>query len=79
MRDQIVVKLRQRLTRLEGEARERLEQALGPLDALPDRSAAQLLAFRDDKRQNSAQMTGVVAKMNDAEIRAVSDYIAGIR
>jgi len=40
---------------------------------------AQLLAFRANTRQNSPQMTGVVAKMNDAEIKAVSDYIAGMR
>jgi cytochrome c553 len=40
---------------------------------------AQLLAFRANSRKNSPQMTGVVAKMNDAEIKAVSDYIAGMR
>jgi cytochrome c553 len=36
-------------------------------------------AFRDKIRANSPQMTGVAAKMNDAEIQAVSDYIAGMR
>ena len=35
--------------------------------------------FRDGKRGNSLQMTGVTAKMNDKEIKAVSDYIAGLR
>jgi cytochrome c553 len=40
---------------------------------------AQLKAFRDDKRKNSLQMTQVAAKMNDREIRAVADYIAGLR
>ena len=40
---------------------------------------AQLLAFRSGARANSAQMTGVAAKMNDREIKAVSDYIAGLR
>jgi len=40
---------------------------------------AQLLAFRSNVRKNSPQMTGVVTKMNDAEIKAVSDYIAGMR
>ncbi len=35
--------------------------------------------FRDGKRSNSAQMTGVTSKMNDKEIKAVSDYIAGLR
>ena len=42
-------------------------------------TAAQLVAFRDGKRKNNAQMTGVAAKMNDREIRAVADYIAGLR
>ena len=42
-------------------------------------TAAQLVAFRDGKRKNNAQMTGVAAKMNDREIKAVSDYIAGLR
>jgi type I restriction enzyme, R subunit len=37
VRDQIVVKLRQRLKRLEGGQRDRLETVLGPLDGLPDR------------------------------------------
>jgi cytochrome c553 len=44
-----------------------------------DYTAAQLIAFRDGVRKNSAQMTGVAAKMNDREIKAVSDYIAGLR
>jgi cytochrome c553 len=44
-----------------------------------DYIAAQMVAFRDGVRKNSAQMTGVAAKMNDREIRAVSDYIAGLR
>lgn len=44
-----------------------------------DYAVAQLTAFRDGVRQNSLQMTGVAAKMNDREIKAVSDYIAGLR
>ncbi len=40
---------------------------------------AQLLAFRSGTRNNNAQMTGVVAGMTDADIKAVSDYIAGLR
>jgi cytochrome c553 len=44
-----------------------------------DYTEAQLLAFRANTRPNSAQMTGVVSKMNDAEIKAVADYIAGMR
>jgi cytochrome c553 len=43
-----------------------------------DYTEAQLTAFRAGKRANSLQMTGVAAKMNDAEIKAVSDYIAGL-
>ena len=42
-------------------------------------TASQLSAFRSGVRHNSAQMTGVAAKMNDREIKAVSDYIAGLR
>ena len=42
-------------------------------------TASQLVQFRDGIRQNSAQMTGVAAKLNDREIKAVSDYIAGLR
>ena len=44
-----------------------------------DYTSAQLVAFRDGVRANSPQMTGVAAKMNDREIKAVSDYIAGLR
>ncbi len=44
-----------------------------------DYATAQLVAFRDGVRANSVQMTGVAAKMNDREIKAVSDYVAGLR
>ena len=44
-----------------------------------DYAVAQLTAFRDGIRKNSLQMTGVAAKMNDREIRAVADYVAGLR
>jgi cytochrome c553 len=40
---------------------------------------AQLVAFRGGARKNSPQMTGVTAKMNDREIKAVADYVAGLR
>lgn len=40
--------------------------------------ASQLRAFRDGTRLNSAQMMGVAARLNDREIKAVSDYIAGL-
>lgn len=44
-----------------------------------DYTAAQLVQFRDGVRLNSIQMTGVAAKMNDREIKAVSDYLSGLR
>jgi cytochrome c553 len=44
-----------------------------------DYAIAQLTTFRDGGRNNSLQMTQVAAKMNDKEIKAVSDYIAGLR
>ena len=43
-----------------------------------DYTEAQLIAFRGGVRKNSLPMTGVAAKMNDKEIKAVSDYIAGL-
>jgi cytochrome c553 len=42
-------------------------------------TATQLRYFRDGSRKNNAQMKGVAAKMNDREILAVSEYIAGLR
>jgi cytochrome c553 len=44
-----------------------------------DYTAAQLVAFRGGTRNNSATMTQVAAKLNDKEIKAVADYIAGLR
>ena len=44
-----------------------------------DYAIAQLTAFRDGVRTNSVQMTQISAKLNDKEIRAVADYIAGLR
>jgi cytochrome c553 len=44
-----------------------------------DYTAAQLTAFRDGVRKNNLQMTQVAAKLNDREIKALSDYIAGLR
>ena len=43
-----------------------------------DYTEAQLVAFRSGARKNSIPMTGVAAKMNDREIKAVADYIAGL-
>ena len=44
-----------------------------------DYTVAQLKTFRDGSRANSQQMTQVAAKLNDKEIKAVADYIAGLR
>jgi len=44
-----------------------------------DYTAAQLQQFRSGARANNVQMTGVAAKMTDMEIKAVSDFIAGLR
>jgi len=41
-------------------------------------AVAQLTAFRDGLRANSLQMTQVAAKLNDREIKAVADYVAGL-
>ena len=42
-------------------------------------TVSQLTLFRDGVRLNSQQMTQVAAKLNDREIKAVADYIAGLR
>jgi cytochrome c553 len=44
-----------------------------------DYTTAQLLAFRDGVRKNSLQMSQVAAKLSDREIKAVADYVAGLR
>ena len=44
-----------------------------------DYLSAQLSGFRDGLRKNNLQMSQVAAKLNDREIKAVSDYIAGLR
>ena len=40
---------------------------------------SQLVGFRVGVRKNSAQMTAISAKMSDAEIAAVSEYIASLK
>ena len=40
---------------------------------------SQLTAFRGGVRHNNVAMTGVAAKLNDREIKALSDYVAGLR
>ena len=44
-----------------------------------DYTVAQLVAFRTGVRNNSAQMTALAQRMSDAEMKAVADYIAGLR
>jgi cytochrome c553 len=44
-----------------------------------DYTTAQLSGFRDGVRLNNLTMTQVAAKLNDREIKALSDYIAGLR
>lgn len=40
---------------------------------------SQLAQFRSGQRKNSAQMSAISARLSDLEIKAVSDYIAGLR
>jgi cytochrome c553 len=42
-------------------------------------AATQLTSFRDGVRKNNLTMTQVVAKLNDREIKALADYVAGLR
>lgn len=41
-------------------------------------NAAQLMAFREGTRKNSTQMTTIATKLSDQEMKAVSDYMAGL-
>lgn len=43
-----------------------------------DYTETQLVAFRGGVRKNSVPMTGIAAKLNDREIKALADYIAGL-
>jgi len=42
-------------------------------------AASQLTALRDGVRKNSLQMNQIAAKLNDREIKALADYVAGLR
>ncbi|MDM0045382.1 c-type cytochrome [Variovorax dokdonensis] len=44
-----------------------------------DYTSAQLVAFRDGVRLNNPVMNSVAAKLNDREVKALADYIAGLR
>ncbi|MFN0183899.1 MAG: c-type cytochrome [Aquabacterium sp.] len=44
-----------------------------------DYAEAQLTAFRAGQRANGPMMVAIAAKLNDREIKAVADYMAGLR
>ena len=44
-----------------------------------DYTLAQLVAFKDNKRANSVQMTTLAKRLSDDEMKAVADYIAGVK
>jgi len=44
-----------------------------------DYVAAQLTAFRDGVRKNSLVMAQVASRLNDREIKALADYVSGLR
>ncbi|MBD8533332.1 MULTISPECIES: cytochrome c [unclassified Massilia] len=44
-----------------------------------DYTTAQLVAFRTGARSNSPQMTTLAQRLSDTEMKAVADYIAGLR
>lgn len=44
-----------------------------------DYTEAQLNAFRLGQRANSVEMTAIAARMSEREIKAVADYMAGLR
>lgn len=44
-----------------------------------DYTIAQLTNFRTGARKNSAQMVTIAKKMSDDEIKAVADYVAGLK
>jgi cytochrome c553 len=44
-----------------------------------DYTVAQLTAFRADTRKNSPQMTTIAKRLSDDEIKAVADYVAGMK
>jgi cytochrome c553 len=44
-----------------------------------DYTESQLVAWRQGVRKNNAQMATIASRLSDREIKAVSDYIAGLR
>lgn len=44
-----------------------------------DYTTATLVAFRTGQRKNSTQMTTIANRMSDEEMKAVADYVAGLK
>jgi cytochrome c553 len=44
-----------------------------------DYTVAQLTAFKTGARKNSPQMTAIAKRMSDDEMKAVADYVAGLK
>jgi cytochrome c553 len=44
-----------------------------------DYTVAQLTAFKTGARKNSPQMTAIAKRMSDEEMKAVADYVAGLK
>jgi cytochrome c553 len=44
-----------------------------------DYTVAQLTTFRSDARGNSAEMSTIAKRLSDAEMKAVADYVAGLK
>jgi cytochrome c553 len=44
-----------------------------------DYTVGQLTAFRADSRKNSPQMSTIAKRLSDDEIKAVADYVAGLK
>ncbi len=44
-----------------------------------DYTVAQLVSFKSGTRKNSPQMTTIAARMSDEEMKAVADYVAGLK
>ncbi len=42
-------------------------------------TAGQLTAFRQGTRKNNSQMTAIAARLSDSEIKALAEYVAGLR
>jgi type I restriction enzyme R subunit len=90
VRDQIIVKLRQRIKYIEGEQRDTLETVLGPLTELPDRLRATaaldtlalfrqhpLLATILDRASPERRRDGVYISEHEDELVSVEDDFGG--